>query len=71
MVFANGIGCDQNMWLFVAPAFEGSFRTILFDNVGAGGADLNANLEPRELSSEARLRRGEPNPAGGFERYAF
>ena len=42
MVFAHGFGCDQNMWRFVAPAFEDGFRTILFDNVGAGGSDLGA-----------------------------
>ena len=42
MVFAHGFGCDQNMWRFVAPAFEDSFRTVLFDNVGAGGSDLSA-----------------------------
>jgi len=42
MVFAHGFGCDQNMWRFVAPAFEKSFRTVIFDNVGAGGSDLNA-----------------------------
>ena len=42
MVFAHGFGCDQNMWRFVAPAFEDSFRTVLFDNVGAGGSDLGA-----------------------------
>ncbi len=42
MVFAHGFGCDQNMWRFIAPAFEDSFRTVLFDNVGAGGSDLSA-----------------------------
>ncbi|HEY4274731.1 MAG TPA: alpha/beta hydrolase [Rhizomicrobium sp.] len=42
MVFAHGYGCDQNMWRHVAPAFEGQFRTILFDQVGAGGSDLAA-----------------------------
>ncbi len=30
------------MWRHVAPAFEASFRTVLFDNVGAGGSDLSA-----------------------------
>jgi sigma-B regulation protein RsbQ len=40
MMFAHGFGCDQNMWRFVAPAFESDFRTILFDQVGAGGSDL-------------------------------
>jgi sigma-B regulation protein RsbQ len=42
IVFAHGFGCDQNMWRFVAPAFEHDFRTILFDHVGAGGSDLSA-----------------------------
>ncbi len=42
MMFAHGFGCDQNMWRFIAPAFEDSFRTVLFDNVGAGGSDLSA-----------------------------
>ena len=42
MVFAHGFGCDQNMWRFVAPAFEKDFRTILFDHVGHGRSDLTA-----------------------------
>ncbi len=42
IVFAHGFGCDQNMWRFVAPAFESAFKTVLFDNVGAGGSDLSA-----------------------------
>ena len=42
MVFAHGFGCDQNMWRFVAPEFEGDFKVILFDHVGAGGSDLSA-----------------------------
>lgn len=39
MVFAHGFGCDQQMWRFVAPAFEATHRVVLFDHVGAGGAD--------------------------------
>lgn len=42
MMLAHGFGCDQNMWRYVAPAFNDSFRTILFDHVGAGGSDLFA-----------------------------
>ena len=42
MMFAHGFGCDQNMWRFVAPAFEESHRLVLFDHVGAGGSDLSA-----------------------------
>jgi sigma-B regulation protein RsbQ len=42
MMFAHGFGCDQNMWRYVAPAFEDRFQTVLFDHVGAGGSDLRA-----------------------------
>jgi sigma-B regulation protein RsbQ len=42
MMFAHGFGCDQNMWRFVAPAFEDRYQTILFDHVGAGHSDLTA-----------------------------
>ncbi len=42
MIFAHGFGCDQNMWRFVAPAFEAEYRVVLFDHVGAGGSDLAA-----------------------------
>jgi sigma-B regulation protein RsbQ len=39
MLFAHGFGCDQNMWRHVAPAFADEHRVVLFDHVGAGGAD--------------------------------
>jgi sigma-B regulation protein RsbQ len=42
MVFAHGFGCDQNMWRFVAPAFERDFRIVLFDYLGHGGSDIAA-----------------------------
>lgn len=42
MMFAHGFGCDQNMWRFVAPAFEDRYTTVLFDHVGAGRSDLSA-----------------------------
>ncbi|HEY4139721.1 MAG TPA: alpha/beta hydrolase, partial [Casimicrobiaceae bacterium] len=42
IVFGHGFGCDQNMWRFVAPAFESTHRTVLFDQVGAGRSDLSA-----------------------------
>src|SRR5690606_38882085 len=43
MIFAHGFGCDQNMWRFVAPAFQPDFRTALFDHVGAGCSYLSAS----------------------------
>ena len=42
MLFAHGFGCDQNMWRYVAPAFEDQYRVVLFDYVGAGKSDLGA-----------------------------
>jgi sigma-B regulation protein RsbQ len=50
MMFAHGFGCDQNMWRFVAPAFESRYRVILFDHVGAGGSDLSA-FSPEKYST--------------------
>jgi sigma-B regulation protein RsbQ len=42
IVFVHGYGCDQHMWRYVAPAFEGEFRTVVFDQVGVGKSDLSA-----------------------------
>lgn len=42
MLFAHGFGCDQNMWRYVAPAFAGDYRIVLFDYVGSGQSDLGA-----------------------------
>lgn len=50
MLFAHGFGCDQNMWRFVAPRFEDDFRVVLFDHVGAGGADPAA-YDPERYTS--------------------
>jgi sigma-B regulation protein RsbQ len=40
MVFAHGLGCDQNMWRFVTPAFADEYKIVLFDIVGMGGSDF-------------------------------
>lgn len=50
MVFAHGFGCDQQMWRFVAPAFESSHRTVLFDHIGCGRSDLKAYDAARHAS---------------------
>jgi sigma-B regulation protein RsbQ len=42
MLLAHGFGCDQNMWRFVAPAFEERYRVVTFDHVGSGKSDLRA-----------------------------
>ncbi|HEX8903866.1 MAG TPA: alpha/beta hydrolase [Longimicrobiaceae bacterium] len=50
MLFAHGFGCDQNMWRYVAPAFEDDYRVVLFDYVGSGKSDLSA-YDPRRYSA--------------------
>lgn len=42
MVLAHGFGCDQGMWRYLAPAFHGTYQTVLFDHVGSGASDLAA-----------------------------
>lgn len=68
MMFAHGFGCDQNMWRYVAPAFENRYRVILFDHVGAGNSDLSAYIPEKyddlegyandiiEICSELKLK---------------
>jgi len=42
ILFAHGYGCDQVMWRFLVPAFQDSYRVILFDHVGAGQSDISS-----------------------------
>jgi len=42
IVFAHGFGCDQSMWRFLTPAFDESYRTILFDLAGCGSSARDA-----------------------------
>jgi sigma-B regulation protein RsbQ len=50
MLFAHGFGCDQNMWRFIAPAFENEYRLVLFDFVGSGKSDLST-YDPQRYST--------------------
>lgn len=42
ILFIHGYGCDQNMWRFVAPAFEKNYKVVLIDLVGCGNSDASA-----------------------------
>ncbi|HEY4214067.1 MAG TPA: alpha/beta hydrolase [Steroidobacteraceae bacterium] len=42
MLMAHGYGCDQNMWRFLVPAFENTYRIVLLDYVGHGQSDASA-----------------------------
>lgn len=52
MLFAHGFGCDQNMWRYIAPAFESDYKVILFDYVGSGKSDLESYDAQRYSSLE-------------------
>lgn len=42
IMLAHGFGCDQNLWRLVTERLVPDFRVVLFDHVGAGGADPSA-----------------------------
>lgn len=42
MMFAHGLGCDQDMWRRLIPYFAEDYKIVLFDHVGAGKSDLEA-----------------------------
>lgn len=50
LLFVHGYGCDQNMWRFMAPAFEEDYKVVLIDLVGSGNSDLSA-FDPMKYSS--------------------
>jgi sigma-B regulation protein RsbQ len=68
MLFAQGFGCNQGMWRFVAPHFESEFLTVLIDHAGAGAANAELYLPERhrdlqgyaddmvEIGQELRLK---------------
>jgi sigma-B regulation protein RsbQ len=41
MMFAHGLGCDQQMWRYITPAFNNDYKIITFDYIGCGKSDLS------------------------------
>lgn len=39
MIFAHGFIGSQDLWKFVAPAFDDTFKSVLFDYIGCGKSD--------------------------------
>lgn len=50
VLFSHGYGCDQIMWRYLVSAFDGDYRIVLFDHVGAGKSDL-AQYSPERYST--------------------
>lgn len=42
IVFAHGLGCNQEMWQYISPHFKDRYKLVLFDHVGSGKSDLTA-----------------------------
>ena len=42
LVLVQGFGCDQVIWDRMLPKFTGSYKVVLLDHVGTGGADPDA-----------------------------
>lgn len=53
ILFAHGYGCDQNMWRYITPAFEGDYKIVLFDYVGFGKADTSGYTLARYASLQS------------------
>ena len=60
LLFANGFGCDQNVWRAVAPAFEARHRVVRFDYAGAGRSDPAAWNADRHGSLHGYAREKPP-----------
>jgi sigma-B regulation protein RsbQ len=56
MVFVHGFGTDQTAWRHIEPAFADRFRTVRFDNVGAGLSDPDAFEQQRYLGLDGYAR---------------
>ncbi|PZX55940.1 sigma-B regulation protein RsbQ [Algoriphagus ratkowskyi] len=56
ILFANGFGCDQNMWRFVTPAFQEDFRIVHFDYVGSGKSDISAYIPERYVTLQGYVK---------------
>ncbi|MCQ1999995.1 alpha/beta fold hydrolase [Arthrobacter zhaoxinii] len=42
LMLVQGFGCDQVIWNPILPAFTDTYKVVLFDHVGTGGADPEA-----------------------------
>lgn len=42
LLFSHGLGCDQNVWHLIVPAFQNDYKIILFDFIGSGQSDISS-----------------------------
>lgn len=55
LVLVQGFGCDQIIWNRILPYLTDSFRVVLFDHVGTGGADPDAYDAARYASLDGYM----------------
>ena len=53
MMFAHGFGCDQNMWRFVAPAFEDDFTVACSTMSAPAAPTFRPTIRPNTPRSTA------------------
>lgn len=56
LLFVHGLGCDQAMWRFVAPHFEGRARVIRMDLMGFGASQQSEWTEARYADLDGHAR---------------
>lgn len=56
LLFVHGLGCDQGMWRFIAPHFEGRARVIRMDLMGFGDSLQSEWSEERYAGLEGHAR---------------
>lgn len=55
LMLVQGFGCDQVIWDRMLPAFTDTYKVVLFDHVGTGGADASAYDAAKYASLEGYL----------------
>ena len=55
LLLVQGFGCDQVIWNRLLPFFTDTYKVVLFDHVGTGGADPEAYSAAKYASLEGHL----------------
>ncbi|MCC9144451.1 MULTISPECIES: alpha/beta hydrolase [unclassified Arthrobacter] len=55
LLLAQGFGCDQVIWDRILPFFTDTYKVVLFDHVGTGGADPDAYGDAKYAAFEGYL----------------
>lgn len=71
IMFAHGFGCNQNMWRYIAPAFEDGYKIVLFDQEDVRPSQHGLGLGLYICSEIARAHNGSLNFISTLEETCF